>query len=76
MAALGFGSLVWCRFLWQSGDIPKTLTLLGFIGYPILGIGSILVLLGYSINPAVNLLVFIFEAAGGLWLLIKGPKSK
>lgn len=72
MIVLGLGSLPFCRVLFSLQAVPRALSALGFAGYSILAVTSLLALLGFDVGLLVTLPVFLFEVVLGGWLLIRG----
>lgn len=71
MLALGLYSLLFCYLLYQTGLIPRSLSVLGFIGYLSLSASAILELMGHN-----GMLLYIpgalFEIILPVWLIVKG----
>jgi Domain of unknown function (DUF4386) len=76
MAALGIGSLAFCALLFRSGIAPRSLAVLGFVGYASFAAGCLLELAGI---PGAGLASTIpgaaFEVAFGVWLIVKGFRT-
>jgi Domain of unknown function (DUF4386) len=72
MIILGVGSLGLCWVLYSSGLLPKSLSLLGFVGYGLLAAGALAELFGVTVGVALAIPGGIFELLLGLWLIVKG----
>jgi hypothetical protein len=76
MLALGLGGFFLCYLLYTSKLVPRLISLLGFIGYPILFAKMSLDVLGYTTGMnlflASGILVGLFELIFPIWLLAKG----
>jgi len=72
MIWLGLGSLLLCNVLYAQRLVPRLLSVLGFLGYAILAIASILAILDLDVGLIATLPVFVFEVVLGFWLLAKG----
>lgn len=72
MIALGLGSMPFCYLLYQSNLIPRSLSLLGFIGYLALFIGGLLELFNVNLSMIHYLPGGLFELIFPIWLIAKG----
>lgn len=72
MIVLGFSGVFFCYFFYSEKLIPKALSLLGIIGYTILGATSLLAIAGIKLGLYITIPVFFFEVGLGIWLIIKG----
>jgi Domain of unknown function (DUF4386) len=72
MSALGLGSLPFCYVLYRSQLIPRSLSVLGLIGYAALLIGSVLEIFGLNLRLLHNLPGGVFEFILPIWLIVKG----
>ena len=73
MISLGAGSIFMCYVLFSGHLAPRTLSLLGIIGYAVLFFGEFLGLLSHS-DPG-NIWYIpgaLFEIAFPIWLIVKG----
>ncbi len=75
MAALGVGSVFFCRALLKSGLIPRFLAVWGVVGYAIFALGSVLALLGFGVELVMSIPGGLFEVAAGSYLLVKGFRN-
>jgi hypothetical protein len=75
MIALGLGSLPFCYLLYRSRLIPRSLSVLGLIGYAALLIGSLLELFGQDLAMIHYLPGGLFELIFPVWLIVKGFNS-
>ena len=72
MISLGAGSIFMCYVLYSEHLTPRTLSLLGIIGYVALFFSGFLGLLSHS-EPVIWLIpVGLFEIAFPVWLIVKG----
>lgn len=72
MIGLGIGSVLFCRALFRARLVPRSLAVLGIVGYPVLAGGMILEVLGYGVAPAHYVLGGLFEVALGVLLIVRG----
>ncbi len=77
MALLGVCGLMLCVLLLQSKLVPRWLSLLGLVGYPVLSVGAVLDMLGLveTLNGAGMALLVpggLFEIVLPVWLIVKG----
>jgi hypothetical protein len=72
MAALGLGSVLFCRTLMTSAPPASPSGDVGNCGYTIFAIGSMLQLAGYDVGLALSVPGGLFEVAAGSYLLVKG----
>jgi hypothetical protein len=72
MAALGIGSVLFCRVLLRSGLVPRFLAAWGIVGYAIFALGSVLDLAGLGVGLVMAVPGGLFEVAAGSYLLVKG----
>ncbi len=72
MIGLGLGSLLFCRALFLARLVPRSLAVLGIVGYPVLAAGEALGILGYDVGMAHYAPGGLFEVALGVLLLVKG----
>jgi len=75
MIALGLGSLPFCYLLYRSRLIPRSMSVLGFIGYAALLIGGLLELFGLNLYMIQFLPGGVFELILPIWLIVKGFNS-
>jgi hypothetical protein len=75
MMALGLGSLPFCYLLYRSRLIPRSLSVLGLIGYAALLIGSSVELFGLNLYMIHYLPGGLFELILPIWLIFKGFDS-
>jgi hypothetical protein len=72
---LAFGALFMTWFLFRTRYVPRTLALLGVIGYAIHLSGSVAEILGAHVGLLLSLPAGLFEVAFGFWLIAKGFRS-
>jgi hypothetical protein len=72
MAALGVGSVFFCRTLLTSALLPRPLAVWGMAGYAIFAAGSALQLAGHEVGLPLSAPGGLFEVAAGSYLLVKG----
>jgi hypothetical protein len=72
MAALGVGSVPFCRTLLTSELLPRPLAAWGMAGYAIFAAGSALQLAGYKVGLALSVPGGLFEVVAGTYLLVNG----
>ncbi len=74
---LGVGCIFLCLLLFQTRLIPRFLSVLGLVGYPILMVGAIAEIFGIHIGLVFSIPGGLFEVAISIWLLSKGfqPES-
>lgn len=72
MIALGLGSLLFCYLLYTSRLIPQWMSVLGFIGYAALLLGTSLELFGLNPYMIHYLPGGLFELILPIWLIVKG----
>lgn len=72
MIVLGLYSLLVCYLLFQSRIIPRSLSVLGFIGYASLLINALLWIFGYRSGMILFLPGALFEIILPIWLIVKG----
>lgn len=72
MIGLGIGGLLFCRALFRARLVPRSLAVLGIVGYPVLAAGEMLLILGYEIGLVHYALGGLFEIFLGVLLLVKG----
>lgn len=72
MIVLGLYSLLVCYLLFQSRIIPRSLSVLGFIGYASLLINALLWIFGYRSGMILFLPGALFEIILPIWLIFKG----
>lgn len=72
MIALSLGSLMFCYLLYRTKLIPRTLSLLGLVGYMALLLSSCLSIIG--LDPGMLLFIpgGLFEIIFPIWLIVKG----
>jgi hypothetical protein len=75
MIALGLGSLPFCYLLYRSRLIPRSMSVLGLIGYAALLIGSSFELFGLNLYMIHYVPGAIFELILPIWLIVKGFNS-
>jgi hypothetical protein len=76
----GIGGLIFTCLLYQSNLIPRSLSVLGQLGYAILSIGVLLDLFGcFNMNTDAGMFLYapggLFELFLPIWLFIKGFNS-
>lgn len=69
---LGIGCVFVCALLFRTRLIPRALSVLGLVGYPILVAGTIAELFSIHIGLLLTIPGALFEVALAFWLLIKG----
>ena len=72
MAALGAGSVPFCRTLLTSALLPRPLAAWGMVGYAIFAAGGALQLAGHKVGLALSVPGGLFEVAAGTYLLVNG----
>jgi hypothetical protein len=72
MVALGLGAMPFCYLLYRSRLIPRSMSVLGFIGYAALFIGSTSELFGLNLYMLHYLPGGLFELILPIWLIVKG----
>jgi uncharacterized protein DUF4386 len=72
MIALGLGSLPFCYLLYRSRLIPRSMSVLGLIGYAALLTGSSLELFGLNLEMIHYVPGALFELILPIWLIVKG----
>jgi hypothetical protein len=72
MAALGLGSVFFCRTMLSTGLLPRLLAVGGIVGYAIFAVGSLLQLAGYNVGLALSAPGGLFEVSVGFYLLTNG----
>jgi Domain of unknown function (DUF4386) len=72
MIALGLGSIPFCYLLYRSRLIPRSIAVLGLIGYAALFIGSSLELFGLNLSMIHFVPGGLFELIFPIWLIVKG----
>ncbi|MGH3447735.1 MAG: DUF4386 domain-containing protein [Nocardioidaceae bacterium] len=72
MIGLGLGSLLFCRALFRARLVPRSLAVLGLVGYVALAAGEILGVLGYGFGMAHYAPGGLFEVILGVLLVVKG----
>lgn len=75
MSTLGLGSLPFCLLLYRSGLIPRSLSVLGLVGYAALFVGSLLELFGLDLAMLHYIPGGLFELILPIWLILKGFNS-
>jgi hypothetical protein len=75
-ASLGLGAVFLCLVLLRTRLIPRTLAILGLIGYPILAAGNIADICGLHIGVILSAPGGLFELGLAAWLLVKGFNAK
>jgi len=75
MIALGLGSLPFCYLLYRSRLIPRSMSVLGLVGYAALLIGSSLELFGLDLYMIYYVPGGLFELILPIWLIVKGFDS-
>lgn len=75
MVALGLGAMPFCYLLYRSRLIPRSMSVLGFIGYAALLIGSSLELFGLDLHMIHYVPGGLFELIFPIWLIVKGFAS-
>lgn len=75
MMVLGLGSLIFCYLLYQSKLIPRTISVLGLIGYASLLTSSLLEIFGHNTGMILFLPGALFEIILPIWLIVKGFSS-
>lgn len=72
MLVLSLGSLLFCYILYQSGLIPRWLSVIGLIGYTGLLASRSLSVAGLDIGEVLYIPGAIFEIVLPVWLIVKG----
>ena len=72
MLGLGLGSLPFCYLLYQSKLIPRSLSIVGFIGYLSLIAYALLAIFGTSKMDILFIPGALFEIIFPIWLIVKG----
>lgn len=72
MAALGLGSLFFCRLLYRAGLVPRPLAMWGLIGYAVFLTGALLELLAVPAGLVLSIPGGLFEVFFGGWLIARG----
>ena len=75
MMSLGIGGFLLALLLYKKQLVPRWISVLGVVGYPVLLVKSVLSLLEHPISEAFFLPVGLFELFFPIWLLIKGFRS-
>jgi hypothetical protein len=75
MLALGLGSLPFCYLLYRSRLVPRSMSVLGLIGYAALLTGSSIELFGINLYMLHYLPGGLFELILPIWLIVKGFNS-
>jgi hypothetical protein len=75
MIALGLGSIPFCYLLYRTRLIPRSIAVLGLIGYAALFIGSSLELFGLNLSMIHYAPGGLFELIFPIWLIVKGFNS-
>jgi hypothetical protein len=75
MAALGLGSLFFCRLLYRAGLVPRPLAMWGLIGYAVFLAGALLELFGLPAGLVFSIPGGLFEVVFGGWLIARGFTS-
>jgi hypothetical protein len=75
MVLIGVGSIIFLHLFYQSGFIPRWLSLFGIVAFSFVALESLVILL-YPMQPWTfpGALAILFEIVIGLWLMIKGIK--
>lgn len=75
MLGLGVGSLPFCYLLYRSRLVPRSIAVLGLVGYPALVALMVLELIGGGVAPTLYVLYLpgaAFELGLALWLIARG----
>lgn len=75
MVVLGAGSLMLCYVLYKARLVPRSLAVLGFVGYIALFASGWLEIAGFAGGAALYAPGAIFEILFPLWLIVKGFNS-
>jgi hypothetical protein len=75
MIGLGLGAMPFCYLLYRSRLIPRSMSVLGFIGYAALFIGSSIELFGINLYMLHFVPGGLFELILPIWLIVKGFNS-
>lgn len=75
MSTLGLGSLPFCYLLYRSRLIPRSMAVLGLLGYAALLVGTLLELFGIDLHMVHYLPGGLFELILPIWLIVKGFKA-
>jgi Domain of unknown function (DUF4386) len=75
MVALGLGAMPFCYLLYRSRFIPRSMSVLGLIGYAALLTGSSLELFGLDLYMIHYVPGGLFELIFPIWLIVKGFDS-
>jgi len=68
----GLGGLMLCYLLYQSRLIPRLISVLGLIGYPLLATEVLIEMFGYDEIFILVLPLTLFEVIFPIWLFVKG----
>jgi hypothetical protein len=71
-ASLGFGVIFLCALLFRTGLIPRSLALLGVVGYAMHMSGAIAEIFGIHISLIMLIPGGLFEVALAIWLITMG----
>ncbi len=72
MLALGLGSVLFCYVCYTAQFIPRSIALLGLVGYAALAAGAVLELFGVKLGLILSIPGGVFELILPIWLIIKG----
>lgn len=75
MLFLGLGSLPFVHLLYRTKLIPRSISVLGFIGYTALVLWALLELAGYATGFTLFVPGALFEIIFPIWLIVKGLNS-
>lgn len=76
MAIWGFGGIILCYVIFKYKITPYFFPLLGYFGYPLFILGTVLEIYGYSVGVMLSLPGGLFEIGLSLWLIVKGFRMK
>jgi hypothetical protein len=76
MISLSAGSVFFCYILYKNRLLPRTLSALGFVGYLLLLVSSLLSIIGFKDTTLFYIPGALFEIIFPFWLIIKGLGSQ
>lgn len=76
MVLIGVGSIIFLHLFYQSGYIPRWLSVFGIVAFSFVALESLVILL-HPMQPWTfpGLAAILFEIVIGLWLMIKGVNT-
>ena len=75
MSALGVSGLMLCYTLYRAKLLPAWLAIWGFVGYATILVGMLSAVMGSGLGDLSSYLGGLWEAAIGVWLIVKGFNS-